>query len=43
VRGAIEHERRALALRATATLTDEERRHLHSALTKIIQQLTQEA
>jgi MarR family transcriptional regulator for hemolysin len=36
----IEDERRQLTERATATLTEEERRHLHSALTKIIERLS---
>jgi MarR family transcriptional regulator for hemolysin len=36
----IEQARRQLAERATATLTDAERRHLRSALEKIIQQMT---
>lgn len=35
----IQEERRRLAEHATATLTDEERRHLLSALAKIIEQL----
>lgn len=35
----IERERRRLERRATATLTDVERRHLHSALAKIIREL----
>jgi MarR family transcriptional regulator for hemolysin len=35
----IEEARRQLAERATATLTDTERRHLRSALTKIIEQM----
>jgi MarR family transcriptional regulator for hemolysin len=39
VRAAIEREREELAARATATLTSAEREHLHSALTKIIEQL----
>lgn len=36
----IEKARQELAARATATLTDEERRHLRSALEKIIQQMS---
>ncbi|GLW20917.1 MarR family transcriptional regulator [Microbispora triticiradicis] len=36
----IAEARRRLAEHATATLTDEERRHLHSALQKIIDQMT---
>jgi MarR family transcriptional regulator for hemolysin len=39
IRGAIEAERRDLEHRAAATLTEEERRHLHSALRKIIMAL----
>ena len=35
----IQEARRDLAEHATATLTDEERHHLHTALTKIIDQL----
>jgi DNA-binding MarR family transcriptional regulator len=35
----IEEARRQLAQRATATLTDTERRHLHRALEKIIRQM----
>jgi MarR family transcriptional regulator, organic hydroperoxide resistance regulator len=42
VQGAIEQERSALELRATSTLTSQERRHLHSALAKIIDTLSQE-
>jgi DNA-binding MarR family transcriptional regulator len=38
----VEEERRLLERRATATLTDEERRHLHSALTKIIKEMSDE-
>ncbi|WP_433175780.1 MarR family winged helix-turn-helix transcriptional regulator [Actinoallomurus sp. CA-150999] len=37
----IQEARRDLSEHATATLTDEERHHLHTALTKIIQQLAQ--
>jgi MarR family transcriptional regulator for hemolysin len=36
----VEEERRRLMERATATLTDDERRHLHSALTKIVERLS---
>jgi MarR family transcriptional regulator, organic hydroperoxide resistance regulator len=36
----IEEARRRLAEHATATLTDDERRHLRSALEKIIQQMS---
>jgi MarR family transcriptional regulator, organic hydroperoxide resistance regulator len=36
----VEEERRRLVERATATLTDEERRHLESALNKIVEQLS---
>ncbi|MDN3360035.1 MarR family transcriptional regulator [Actinomadura sp. DC4] len=36
----VEEERRLLEQRATATLTDEERRHLRSALTKIIKEMS---
>jgi MarR family transcriptional regulator, organic hydroperoxide resistance regulator len=36
----VEEERRRLMERATATLTDEERRHLQSALTKIVDRLS---
>jgi DNA-binding MarR family transcriptional regulator len=36
VRGDVERERDELARRATATLTEEELRHLHSSLAKII-------
>lgn len=36
----IERERSDLEQRATASLTEEERRHLHSALTKIIDVLS---
>lgn len=39
VRTPVEEARRQLAEHATATLTGEERRHLHSALTKIVGQL----
>lgn len=39
IQGAIEWERRELELRATASLTDEERRHLVAALKKIIHEL----
>ncbi|GII58354.1 hypothetical protein Pth03_67430 [Planotetraspora thailandica] len=38
----IEEARRRLAEHATATLTDEERRHLRSALEKIIKQMSDE-
>lgn len=38
----IERARDELAERATATLTSQERRHLHSALAKIIEQLANE-
>jgi MarR family transcriptional regulator, organic hydroperoxide resistance regulator len=41
VQSPIEHERSALEQRATSTLTDRERRHLHTALTKIIKTLSQ--
>jgi MarR family transcriptional regulator for hemolysin len=40
IRGVIEAERDELARRATATLTEEERRHLDSALKKVINELT---
>jgi MarR family transcriptional regulator for hemolysin len=40
VKGDIEAARDRLERRATATLTEEERRHLHSALVKIIQEMT---
>lgn len=40
VQAAIERERSALEQRATNNLTDQERRNLHSALTKIIQTLS---
>jgi MarR family transcriptional regulator, organic hydroperoxide resistance regulator len=40
VRGVIEAERDGLARRATAGLTKDERRHLHTSLQKIINQLT---
>lgn len=36
----IEEERRRLMEHATATLTEEERRHLRSALTKIVERLS---
>ncbi|MFB9830850.1 MarR family winged helix-turn-helix transcriptional regulator [Actinoallomurus acaciae] len=36
----IEEERRRLMEHATATLTEEERRHLHSALAKIVERLS---
>jgi MarR family transcriptional regulator, organic hydroperoxide resistance regulator len=36
----VEEERRRLEERATATLTDEERRHLRTALIKIIEELS---
>jgi DNA-binding MarR family transcriptional regulator len=36
----VEEERRRLEERATATLTDEERRHLRTALVKIIEELS---
>jgi MarR family transcriptional regulator for hemolysin len=39
----IQEARRRLEQRATATLTPEERSHLHSALTKIIHELTRDA
>jgi MarR family transcriptional regulator for hemolysin len=39
----IEEARQRLEQRATATLTDEERRHLRSALTKIIQAMSNES
>lgn len=39
VRGDIEAERDELARRATAALTKDERRHVHSALRKIIKEL----
>ena len=39
VRGAIEVERKRLEQRATPTLTDEERRHLLHALSKIVTEL----
>ena|SRR2546423_105327 len=42
VQGAIQRARADLAAHATATLTDDERRHLESALTKIIAQMTGE-
>jgi MarR family transcriptional regulator for hemolysin len=41
VRGAIEHERSALEHRATSRLSNQERRHLDSALAKIIDTLSQ--
>jgi DNA-binding MarR family transcriptional regulator len=42
IQGAIERERRELELRATATLTDEERQHLLRALGKVIRELAPE-
>jgi MarR family transcriptional regulator for hemolysin len=42
IQGVIERERRDLEVRATATLTDEERAHLHRALAKIIRELAPE-
>ena len=39
----VEEERRQVERRATATLTDDERRHLHSALTKIIKEMSADA
>lgn len=41
VQSAIEQERSALEVRATSRLTRQERRHLHSALAKIIGTLSQ--
>jgi MarR family transcriptional regulator for hemolysin len=40
VQGVIEQERSALELRATSTLSSQERRHLNSALAKIIDTLS---
>jgi len=42
VRGAIERERSALERRATSKLTSQELRHLHTALAKIIDTLSQD-
>jgi len=39
IQGVIERDRDDLERRATATLTDEEREHLHRALAKIIKEL----
>jgi MarR family transcriptional regulator for hemolysin len=39
IQGVIERDRDELERRATATLTDEEREHLHRALRKIIKEL----
>jgi MarR family transcriptional regulator, organic hydroperoxide resistance regulator len=41
--GPVEEARRRLEERALATLTDEERRHLRSALTKIIEEMSRES